>query len=266
MSTRAGDALREPEGNLMLVNAGHGCTRTPAMESLVRVGPESDGVWMERRAAALLEQLMGRIHGWRQIAAVSGWRSRAEQSALWDESLRENGMEFTKQYVARPGCSEHETGLAIDLGLRGGDIDKIRPDFPWKGVCGQFRRLAASYGFVQRYPAGKAHITGIAPEPWHFRYVGIPHGEIMETLSLTLEEYLAALRQYPLGRAPFLFRSGAFRFAVGYLPEEEYAAAALPPACLVSGDNDGGIIVTAWDTKEEADGLERKVDRPFPGQ
>ena len=86
-------------------------------------------------------------------------------------------------------------------------------------------------------------------EPWHFRYVGIPHAEIMERLSLTLEEYLGMLRRYPFGEKPFAFRSGAFRFAVAYLPDSE--AGAVPPHCLRSGDNDGGIILTTWDPLEK---------------
>ena len=91
--------------------------------------------------------------------------------------------------MALPGCSEHQTGLAIDLGLRGPEVDFLCPDFPYTGPCGDFRRLAADYGFVERYPAGKEPITGIAHEPWHFRYVGVPHAERMAAMGLVLEEY-----------------------------------------------------------------------------
>ena len=85
----------------------------------------------------------------------------------------ENGEEFTNQFVARPGHSEHQTGLAIDLGLKQPDIDFLRPYFPYKGICQTFRELSTDYGFIERYPAGKEAITGIAHEPWHFRYVGV---------------------------------------------------------------------------------------------
>ena len=77
-----------------------------------------------------------------QIRAVSGWRSRAEQRQIWNDSLRENGEAFTRSYVALPGCSEHETGLAIDLAAEAPEIDFIRPDFPRDGVFAVFRRLA----------------------------------------------------------------------------------------------------------------------------
>ena len=62
--------------------------------------------------AALLDGI--RVAG--RIVPVSGWRSHAEQQALYADSVRDNGLEFTQKYVALPGCSEHETGLAIDVG------------------------------------------------------------------------------------------------------------------------------------------------------
>ncbi len=143
---------------------------------LVPVNRQDKGVMLQSEAACqlnrLLQQLTGSAEaGWQQIAAVSGWRSRQEQRRIWWQSLAENGREFTEQYVARPGCSEHQTGLAIDLGWR-------------------FRQLAAEYGFVERYPQGKEAVCGIAHEPWHFRYVGRPHALIMQKRGLTLEEYL----------------------------------------------------------------------------
>ena len=105
------------------------------------------------------------------------------------QSLLENGEEFTNKFVARPGHSEHQTGLAIDLGLKQPDIDFLRPNFPYEGICQTFRELAADYGFIERYPVGKEAITGIAHEPWHFRYVGVPHAKIMVDHNWTLEEY-----------------------------------------------------------------------------
>ena len=131
--------------------------------ALVPVGETPER--MERRAAALLSMLMEEIGGWRQITAVSGWRSRKEQQAIWDQSVHDNGLAFTRTYVAVPGHSEHQTGLAVDLGMKGEDLDFIRPDFPYDGMAGAFRRRAAAYGFVERYPAGKETVTGIGHEP-----------------------------------------------------------------------------------------------------
>lgn len=236
-------------GSLILVNAKHPYRGDTVPSDLVTVGQVS-GVLLERRAAALLERLMEDIHAWGQIAAVSAWRSEEEQRALWDGSLRDKGESFTRKFVAPPGCSEHQTGLAIDLGLRQEDIDFIRPDFPYEGICQAFRQKAAQYGFIQRYPSGKEHITGIAHEPWHFRYVGIPHAKIMETMAITLEEYLELLRQYSAQGKPFEFKSGAFKFHISYLGLETQNAV-LPETMdfIVSGDNEGGLIITSWENE-----------------
>ena len=165
------------QGDLILVNAHHPCHPLPQPDLVTVAGT---GVQLERRAAQALDSLMAAIDGWKGIVPVSGWRALAEQQAIWDGSLAENGLPFTQTYVACPGCSEHQTGLAIDLGRAAGHIDFIRPAFPYDGTCGAFRRAAASYGFIERYRRGKESLTGIAPEPWHFRYVGAPHARLME--------------------------------------------------------------------------------------
>ena len=170
--------------DLMLVNQEHPISWNP--QSLVLVGGR---VLMDERAACALNKLMEELDGWNFITAVSGWRSQEEQYEIYIRSLWENGEEFTNQFVARPGHSEHQTGLAIDLGLTQPDIDFLRPYFPYEGICQTFREQAAAYGFIERYPAGKETITGIAHEPWHFRYVGVPHAEIIVEHGWTLEEY-----------------------------------------------------------------------------
>lgn len=175
--------------NLILVNARHGIQDSSA-ELLVPACDRFPEVLLQRCAAVPLNELMQEIHGWDFIVPVSGYRSQEEQQRIWDDSLRENGVEFTKKYVAVPGHSEHQTGLAIDLGLKSAHIDFIRPNFPYSGICQTFRERAAKFGFILRYPAGKEAVTGIAHEPWHFRYVGTPHAQIMTEAELTLEEYL----------------------------------------------------------------------------
>ncbi len=174
---------------LILVNLQHGI---PAgmEQDLIPAHKDYPEILLEREAAVALSRLMEELDGWKYIVPVSGWRSMEEQQTIYDDSLRDNGLEFTKKFVALPGHSEHQTGLAIDLGLRQKEIDFIRPAFPYEGICQTFRELASAYGFIERYPAGKEAITGIAHEPWHFRYVGTPHAETITKAGLTLEEYL----------------------------------------------------------------------------
>ena len=233
------------EGSLILVNAHHPL-RCPPRAPLSPICGRAD-MLLQRAALTLLDALMEETGGWGKIIPVSAWRDQAEQKAIWDSSLVENGPEFTARYVAKPGCSEHQTGLAVDLGLAGGPVDFIRPEFPYTGICALFRRHAARYGFIERYPEGKEALTGIAHEPWHFRFVGMPHAQIMTELSLTLEEYLEFLREYTPSR-PYRWFDGGSSLALFYLPAQGDTPLTLcgSPTYTVSGDNCGGFVVTQW--------------------
>lgn len=230
-------------GLLVLVNAEHPIRRRER-PVLVPAAPGSD-VLLDTRAAAMLTGLISRLGAAGEIVPVSGWRSMREQREIWDGSMAENGTEFTRKYVALPGCSEHQTGLAIDLALRSDNIDFIRPDFPYDGICGRFRALAADYGFIERYQAGKEHITGIAAEPWHFRYVGRPHARLMSDNGLCLEEYVELLRSYPYPERLLETRGGVYEADVGFACDKSELE--LPDAPYqISGNNVDGYIYTLW--------------------
>lgn len=231
------------DGLLILVNAEHPIQHMerPVLAPAV---PGSD-ILLDTRAAAMLSGLISRIGAAGEIVPVSGWRSEAEQREIWDGSMRESGEEFTRKYVALPGCSEHQTGLAIDLALRADNIDFIRPEFPYDGVCGRFRALAADYGFVERYQSGKEGVTSIAAEPWHFRYVGRPHARIMCEMGLCLEEYVEYLRAYPYPERLLEVRGEVYEAEVGFAGARD--ALGLPDAPYqVSGNNVDGYIYTLW--------------------
>ncbi len=230
-------------GLLVLVNAEHPIRRRE--RPVLAPAAHGSDVLLDTRAAAMLTGLISRLGAAGEIVPVSGWRSMREQRDIWDGSMAENGTEFTRKYVALPGCSEHQTGLAIDLALRSDNIDFIRPDFPYDGICGRFRALAADYGFIERYQAGKEHITGIAAEPWHFRYVGRPHARLMSDNGLCLEEYVELLRSYPYPERLLETRGGVYEADVGFafakseleLPDAPYQ---------ISGNNVDGYIYTLW--------------------
>lgn len=230
-------------GLLILVNAEHSIQHMerPVLAPAV---PGSD-ILLDTRAAAMLSGVISRIGAAGEIVPVSGWRSEAEQREIWDGSMRDSGEEFTRKYVALPGCSEHQTGLAIDLALRADNIDFIRPEFPYDGVCGRFRALAADYGFVERYQSGKEGVTGIAAEPWHFRYVGRPHARIMCEMGLCLEEYVEYLRAYPYPERLLEVRGEVYEAEVGFAGARDTLG--LPDAPYqVSGNNVDGYIYTLW--------------------
>lgn len=233
------------QGPLILVNRDHPLKNT-SPTSLTAVDNLHPDILLEYQAAQLLSACIQKIGGIRDIVPVSGWRSQEEQQRIWDDTMAESGEAFTRQYVAVPGCSEHQTGLAIDLGRAAQHIDFIRPAFPYDGICGVFRRRAAQYGFIERYQQGKESITGIAHEPWHFRYVGAPHAQLLTEQGLCLEEYVDFLRQGPQS---CVLENGQV-VQVFYVPSTgAQTDIELPDGCCqVSGDNVGGFIVTTWGT------------------
>ncbi len=232
-------------GNLILVNAEHPVHLETAEPCVPVAGSR---VRLQQRAAAVLQHMLIRLGCAGQILPVSGYRRLAEQQQIWDDSMRDHGETFTRQYVALPGSSEHQTGLAIDLGLNQGEIDFIRPAFPYEGICQRFREAAPQYGFIERYPAGKEAITGIAHECWHFRYVGVPHAQIMTRRGMVLEEYIEYLKRFSPNGPHLTETCGNRLFAIYHLPLEQAATHRLDDSSLyeISGNNVDGYIVTLW--------------------
>ena len=233
------------EGALVLVNADYPLKWREEKRMAVR--EDSPEILLCETAALRLGELLERIGAGDRILPVSGWRTREEQEEIYTQSLLENGEAFTKSYVALPDHSEHQTGLAIDLGIKKETIDFIRPEFPYTGICGEFRGMAADYGFIERYGKDKEKITGIAHEPWHFRYVGRPHAFIMEERGLCLEEYLMFLKAYTREHPLLFCGADGSRTEIYYVPAEcEETVFTLPDDgdYRISGNNMDGFIVT----------------------
>ncbi len=241
-------------GSLVLVNRDWPLKTEPDEGSLMPLECGREAAMLERQAAKMLDKTMAAINGGGDIVAISGFRTTREQRRIYNKSLRENGRQFTRDYVAMPGCSEHQTGLAVDLALNGADIDFIRPDFPYEGVCQRFREKAADYGFIERYPAGREHITHIAHEPWHFRYVGYPHSRIITNSGITLEEYMDDIRQHDFLRNRLAFRGNGPRCEIGFISSSDTAMEVPVPDCAAyqfSGNNMDGVVVTLWEIGSE---------------
>ncbi|MBO0469658.1 D,D-carboxypeptidase/D,D-dipeptidase VanXY [Enterococcus sp. DIV0242_7C1] len=157
---------------------------------LVQAPFAQTNVLVDPMVAIQLEKLIKTTGLDSQIITIDGYRSKETQQALWDETIQEKGLEFAHKYVAKPGCSEHEIGLAIDLGLTTQENDFIRPSFTDSPVVDKFLEYMADFGFILRYQKGKESITKINYEPWHFRYVGTPHSSIIVQQNWVLEEYI----------------------------------------------------------------------------
>lgn len=133
-------------GNLILINSQHPLQREPNANSLVPFPSESGQILLSQAAIPSLKRLLNAVGGQQSIQVCSGWRSGAEQEAIYQSALAEHGEAFTAKFVAKPGQSEHQTGLAVDLGIHAPKKDAICPEFPDSGVCRAFRQKAAAFG------------------------------------------------------------------------------------------------------------------------
>lgn len=147
-----------------------------------------NGYLMRTEAATHMQQLM-------TDAAAAGlgfdlssaYRSYYDQQVTYNNWVRVNGSQAAADTVsARPGYSEHQTGLAADLKVGGCALECFADTAQYTWLT----QNAASYGFIQRYPTGLTSITGYSPEAWHWRYVGVATATDMKSKGIqTLEEY-----------------------------------------------------------------------------
>ncbi|WP_047980972.1 D-alanyl-D-alanine carboxypeptidase family protein [Ornithinibacillus contaminans] len=148
---------------------------------------------MRKVAAEALEKLFADADAeGLDLFAQSGYRSYARQDVLFASYVSVNGEEEANNFSAKPGESEHQTGLSIDvtsphvnyeLVIEFGDTEEGK----W------LKKHAAKYGFIIRYPEGKEDITEYQYEPWHIRYVGVKAATEIMNRGITLEEYLAEI-------------------------------------------------------------------------
>lgn len=124
------------------------------------------------------------------LSAFSTYRSFSYQSTLYNRYVAKDGKKAADRYSARPGYSEHQTGLAFDIGNPYQTKYYGEQKFGTTATGKWAAKTAHKYGFIMRYPKGKEHITGYMYEPWHFRYVGKTRATKMYKKKLTLEQYL----------------------------------------------------------------------------
>lgn len=237
-------------GSLILVAPGFPMRYEPEEHTAEPALESRPDIKLEEQAAAALKRLLKNIHAKEEIVPVSGLRTRREQELIWEESEAENGLAFTRKYVAVPGHSEHQTGLAVDLAENKADIDFIRPELPYTGIFCRFRRMAPRFGFTERYLAGKEEITGIGAEPWHFRYVGAPHAVIMAEKKMVLEEYIEFLKLCTSSDKPYIYEEHGRTVQICYVPVAGKTVIEFPAEDTnmwsISGTNEGGIIISIY--------------------
>lgn len=125
-----------------------------------------------------------------ELVAFSGFRSYDYQTTLYNNYVARDGQANADRYSARPGYSEHQTGLAFDIGEKGREDLWLTAEFGETPAGQWLANNAHLYGFILRYPKGKEHVTGFMYESWHFRYLGVEIATKVHASGLTLEEYL----------------------------------------------------------------------------
>ena len=125
------------------------------------------------------------------LSIISGYRSYSRQDTIYHNYVQRDGKSEADTYSARPGHSEHQSGLAFDL-------NSLESSFANTKEGKWLNEHAYEYGFILRYPKGKTNETGYVYEPWHFRYVG---EELAKKLYndgnwITLEAYFGVTSQY----------------------------------------------------------------------
>ena len=124
------------------------------------------------------------------LIAFSTYRSFDYQTKLYERYVTNDGEEAADRYSARPGYSEHQTGLAFDIGEQHFEQHFARESFGETEAGKWVAANAHKYGFIMRYPNGSEKITGYMYEPWHFRYIGNELAAQVYEANVTLEEFL----------------------------------------------------------------------------
>ena len=179
--------------NLILVNDNYSIPNNYE----VKLTELSNGEKVDSRIYPQLQQMFddARATGL-ELFVREGYRTSQDQKDIMDERIQQyrdegysqsEAKKLAEEYVAEPGTSEHELGIAVDINA---DTSKCSSDAVYTWLANNAYR----YGFIKRYPEDKIEITGVNNEPWHYRYVGVDAALEMQEKGLCLEEYIETLK------------------------------------------------------------------------
>lgn len=153
--------------------------------------PASYNKGEDSKARAAFEKMADAAKGeGMELVAFSGFRSYEYQKSLYDRYVKRDGKDAADRYSARPGYSEHQTGLAFDIGEKGKEDLWLTNAFGETKAGQWLAQNSHKYGFILRYPKGKEQVTGFMHESWHFRYLEGDLATKVYEAGVTLEEYL----------------------------------------------------------------------------
>lgn len=180
--------IENPNELLVLVNKNNKLDKNYVPNDLeeINVKYSNEGKFLRKDAKEAFETLSSDASklGYKVIA-VSAYRNYEYQDKLFNYYTEKYGIKYALSCSAKPGHSEHQTGLAVDVMGSNNSYD----DFEFSDEFEWMRDNAYKYGFILRYPKGKENITGFKYEPWHYRYVGKEVAKIIYEKNIVLEEY-----------------------------------------------------------------------------
>lgn len=187
---------RDITGSLFLVSRAYRVSED-YVPPLVQADVSGSLRSMRPEAAAALEDMFAacKEEAGVTLVTVSGYRSYSKQKNIYNNKLKSVGSEEkADEYVARPGASEHQLGMAMDVGQRNSSAGLTSSFANTKG--GEWiAENCWRFGFILRYQEGWEDITGYSYEPWHVRYVGPEHAKAMYEADVPMETYMEELRE-----------------------------------------------------------------------
>ncbi|KKI91036.1 hypothetical protein WQ54_17095 [Bacillus sp. SA1-12] len=227
------------QGSLLLVNKEFPVQQESIRRDVVNLAEHNElirgyslndnGILLSEEVAQKFSEMVAGAEkeGIYHFSINSGFRDLAEQSALFQE--------LGADYALPAGYSEHNLGLSLDVGSTKMKMNEA-PEGKW------IEQNAWKYGFILRYPKDKVDITGIQYEPWHIRYVGLPHSAIMQEKHFTLEEYLDYVKEEPNISASV----EGEKYTISYYPISKATTITVPKNVHyeISGNNIDGVILT----------------------
>lgn len=171
----------------MLVNKYHSMGKDLEPDDLITISKEytnDEEIQANRIAVNSLLQMFesAKIDGY-EMVVNSAYRSYEEQEETAEFYRKWYGDNYVTNYVAKPGFSEHQTGLSFDIGSTSEKVFIESKEYEW------MQKNAYKYGFILRFPKKGETITGFRSEPWHYRYVGKDIAKYMHEHAITFEEY-----------------------------------------------------------------------------
>lgn len=248
------DAVR---GNLILVNSTHeyGFADVSDLSTIYErksydYKVASSEIKLRVECIDKLNEMMSDFRdakGLNDINVTVGYRDYETQMSIYSSYVDRYGISAAEGNVAKGGYSDHNTGLGFDLSVY--TSDGVTQTLDYMTAYSWITDNCYKYGFVRRFDSAKSDITGVLGDEWHFRYVGEAHAYYMFKYSLCLEEYIEELKKYPADGEHLVFSDdGGSKWEIFYvaLPNSGEASFELPEDAVytLSGDNDGGVIVT----------------------